>query len=255
MIGFQARRRRQNQIRMTSRLVQVDIQRHKEIELRKCLIELRAVRRREHRVPGIGNQRPNLPLARRQHFFGHYCNRQLALELGQLPHTRMPPRKLADRSVATDQRDGRRRKHLPARPIKISRDEIQGIDQSLTKPAMRLRGNTHASVNDSLIRISKAVGQLPNGIRVDLRFALGDTWSDVCNGGCQRINIFGVTFVAIQTSPLLSKYDLQHRSQKKHVATGPDEMMLIDKSCSLRLARVKQHDLAASLPNLSLIHI
>ncbi len=149
VVALQPRCRRQDEVRVTGGLVEVRIDRDHEIEPGQRLLELAAVRRREHRVAGGGDERTDPPLAGRQDLLGERRHRELAAELRQPAHARAALAERAgrtERPAQTDDVEGGPREHRAADPVEVACQDVQQLDQPLAQRAELLRRDAHAAV-------------------------------------------------------------------------------------------------------------
>ena len=108
------------------------------------------VRRRDARVAGHRDQRPDLALARRLDLVGQRGDRQLAERLGQPAHARRPA---ADREAAprlagrVGLARGGEREHRAALAVEVAGQHVEDVDQPARERAERLRRRADAAVD------------------------------------------------------------------------------------------------------------
>ena len=80
MRRLESSRGRQNDVRMAGGFVDVNVYRHKKLEVFECTLELLTVRRGQHRIARICDERLDLPLSWGQHFGCHRRHRIFAVK-------------------------------------------------------------------------------------------------------------------------------------------------------------------------------
>src|ERR1044072_4195257 len=146
--ALERRCRRQNNMCVPGRLVNIEINRDHELEAAERPIQLTAIRRRQDGIAGGSNQSLYLPRTFSQNFLRERCHRQLSGKFRELAHATVP----ATKTTARRQRFRRRywikrgkREHGPAWAILISGYCIQDINQPLKNAAELLCAHTDSS--------------------------------------------------------------------------------------------------------------
>ena len=128
----QRRGRRQQDVRVACRLVEIAVDRDDVLERGERAIEAPPVRRRQHRIAGDGDERAHAPAAVQFDFVGERGDRQVAAELRQLTGAAAPPIVGAAHAEPRQDRhdiDGRRRQHHAADLVEMTGDEIERLHQ------------------------------------------------------------------------------------------------------------------------------
>src|SRR5689334_21050213 len=149
MVAFEWRGRRQDDVCVSRRFIDVWIYRDHELECVERTIECPPVRRREHRIAGESYERFHLTWTRRENLFSKSRNREFAAKLRQLAHAAVPARITAARRQRLRRSHGikrRQRKHRATRAIEVSGNDVQHIDQPLTHATKLLRADADAAV-------------------------------------------------------------------------------------------------------------
>ena len=246
MVGLKAAWRRQDQVGVAGGFVDVNVMGHKKVELLQCLLKLNTIRRGQNGIAGAGDERPDLAFTGRQDFFGQNRNRQVAFEFRQTADSRFPACKFVFGSRFPDQFDRRVGKHLSARSIEVSRNQIDGVNDPMTKPAMWLRGDAHSPIDNGSFGCRKFSGKICNRRRVDacdFRNVVGSKFRD---GVFQLFNTFCKAVQSVRNYRTLLKQRVQNRGQQKHVSSGANEMVFGCQLGRLRATGVDQDDFAAS---------
>ena len=115
-------------------------------------VEPRPVRRRQDRVAGQRQQRPDLPVARRLDLLAQRGDRQLAGELRQpadaaAPQVVVPA---ADQPGA-DRVDGRRGEHRAADAVEVAGQQVEQLDRPLADGAERVRRDPDPAVGHGAV--------------------------------------------------------------------------------------------------------
>ena len=165
---FQRRGCGQDHIRMARGLVQVDVQAEHEVQPVERLGQARAVGRREHRVGGHGNQRLDLPLARRLYFLRQAGDGQLPHDFRRAPYTAAvaPGGHATPRAGLARRVGGKRRslgKHRAARCIHVAGECVDYIHQPSGKAAELLGAGADARIDAGALGCGQGACQFADG--------------------------------------------------------------------------------------------
>jgi hypothetical protein len=230
---------------MAARLVEVAVHADDEVEGFEGALEPRPVRRREHRVPGQGHERVNLPRTRREQLVGEGGDRKLPRELRQPAHAALPPAQPERRHHAARHRIERRgREHGAARAVEVAGDEVHELDQPVTRHAVRLDRGSHAAV-DGGARGRRQLpgepldrgGREPRRVRHPPRRKGADRLRHDLEPVGERRQ------PTRRGEPLLEEH-VQDRREQQRIRARPDEQVLVGEPRGLGPARV--HDRESS---------
>ena len=113
---------------MAARLGDVDVEADHEVEARQRALDPGAVGSRDHRVAGVSDQRPDLPLAGRVDLLGEDADRELARERRLARDARAVAAEAAaaaERGRRRQRVDRRRREHDAAGAVEIAGDDVE----------------------------------------------------------------------------------------------------------------------------------
>ena len=182
---FEARSGWQNVVGVARSFVEVNINRHHEIEAGQGRFQLRAVGRREHGVAAARDQGPQLARAGREHFLGQTSYRQLTHELRSLAHAAaVPVILIVEAGLAQNIQRGRG-KHVAARLVQMAGQQVQGIYQPQAQPAKLLHRHPYPAVNHGPLGGGQFPRQRSNHLSVKARNGAGQRWRELRHGHTQ----------------------------------------------------------------------
>ena len=164
MAALEVRRWRQDHVGVPRRLVDIDVDGHHELELLEGLVQLLAVRSREHRIARDGDHRTDLAFALGEDLLCHHRRRILAERLGKLAHARVPSadtEALATTLLPARRRIARSRKweHHAAGRIEISGHDIDHVHEPRRRRAEAHRAGADAAVHACRLCVQQFIRQ------------------------------------------------------------------------------------------------
>ena len=235
-------------MRVPRGLVQVEIDRHHEVEPAERPLEPRAVRSREHRVAGEADEAAHLTRAGRLHLLGHRHRGQRAEKFRQPAHPRAPASVVVADQAPPERRDvgGRLRKHDAAFTIEVAADEVERFDQPVGDRAELVLTGADAAVDGGARRRSELVGQPTDDLGREAdrgRHALrreprGDRRQLLAPG---RDLVDGA-----RVDEAVGVQHVQEREQERRVAAGPHEVVLVAPRRGLAPPGIDEHQPAAA---------
>ncbi len=247
VVALEAEAGGQDEMRVPGGLVPVEIDRDHQLEPGQRTFEPRAVRRREHRIAGEGDERADAAFALRLHLFGKGGHRQLAAELGQAANAALPRAEVAAIAHAGGEGHevgGGRGEHEAAFAVEVAGHRVERDAEPGAKPAELLRADADAAVRHRGGRGSKGAGQVAQRLRRDagaLRHALG---RKARRRLPQLREAQGAGHRAVE---LLREDDLEEREQEEGIGSGPDAQVLVRGRRRLRAPGVHHHQPASAL--------
>ena len=137
---------------------------------------------------------------------------------------------------------------MSAGSIKVSRDQIDAVNNPMTKSTVRLCGNSHSPVGDGAFGGRKFSGDVfdrrginPGDLGNVLRSEFGDgvfELIDALGKAAQATKVYSTVFVF--------KKAIQNRCQQEHVGAGADEVVVGREFRRFGATRVDQDDFAAA---------
>lgn len=245
VLDLQPGGRGQDDVGVAGGLVDVDVDRDTGVQSGEALVELATVGRRQDRVPGHRDHAPDLALAGRQHLLAQHRDRQLATELRQSAHARVPPRRSTGppRQHGVDRRCG---EHRPAGAIEVAGQHVQHQQEPGRHGAERLGGGPDAAVGDRRVgrgegpsHASDLIDLPPDPVRDPFRGPVGDQVRD-------RVEAIGERRQAAKVDQVLVHQHVHHRQQQQDVVRRPDRVVFVGPLGRCGAPRVDHHHPAAS---------
>ena len=238
---------REDHVGVAGRLVEVRVDGHHEVERRQRPVEPPAVRRRQHRVAGDGDDGAHLPVARRVDLLGQRRGRELADDLGRAPHAARAPSRREPAAGARRTPPGvrRQREHRATGPVEVPGEDVDDIDQPTRQRAELDGAGADAAVHRRGRRLSQLVGQAADAVGGDAGARRDGIRREV---GCESRHVVDTDHVIGQPAEVDEPVGEQHvhdRGQQEHVGARPDRDVLVGHRGGLAPARV-DHDEAAA---------
>jgi hypothetical protein len=232
VVVLEGRRRWQDDVGMTGRFIEVEIDRHHEFKTLESALELNTVRGRQDRVARDRDQGPDSSLALGQDLFRQGRNRQLAAVGRKAPHpTGVLPK--MTRAGVGNQVNSRPGEHGAAGSIEVFGNDVEYVHQPLAEPTERLCRHTEPSITDRGRSSGESSSEVTNRLEVDARRR--------CNlfgreGGYQLAHRLDRVAELGRRPKCLEPFtenDLQHRHQEQRVAPRSDEEVFVCHLCGL----------------------
>ena len=139
----------------------------------------------------------------------------------------MPAREALLVFAPGDEVYGRFGKQGATHPIEVTREDVQYIDQPLTKSAVYLSRHPNPAITDCAFRCRKIESQLPNRLRWDTRNS-GHSFRGIrCTDLLDIGDTIGKVGELLQVYLLLCKQNLNHGQQQQYIGIGFDEVVYI----------------------------
>ena len=232
-------------------LVDIEVDRHEELESCDRAIEPRAVGRGEHRVAAMRHERAHLPRSWRLDLLGECRHRQLASELGQPAHAALPPtetRCLRRPLVGMQKIDRGPREHRAPLGIEPTAHEVERIDQPGRHTAELLHRHAHTPVGHGARRGGKVARECAHhvGIHADRRgHALR---REPCRELAQLRDAISERLKSPRLREPFGEHHLQQRQQQQRITARPDEVMRVGQRGRFGTSRIDHHNASAARP-------
>ena len=218
VVALEGRRRRQDHVGVPRRLVDVDVDRHHEVQPAQRLVEPRPVRRGEHRVAGHGEERADLSVARASRSPRAAPTTGSSPPISGRPRTRDAPRVEvpAPDQAGADDVDRRRGEHHAARPVEVAGEEVEAVDGPLAHGAERLRGDADPAVDDAAVGRRELAGETAHDVGRHAAHRLGALGGEVGDRRQDRVQPVDVRpGRAARSSASSVDEHVQHREQHR----------------------------------------
>ncbi len=247
VVPLQGGRRRQDDIGVPGRLVDVDVHCGHEVQAAQRPVEGRAVRGRQHRVAGDGQHRPDLPRAGCLDLLAQRRDGQLTRRLGEATDAGAPQVEVtaADQPGA-DRVDGGVGEHRPAHPVQVAGEDVEAVDRPHAHRAEGVRGHPDPAVHRGPVRAGELAGDPPDLGGGHAAVLLGELRGVRRDGRLDDVETVDV-HRRFRPQALLQD-DVQHRQQHERVRAGPHEVVLVGDLRGLGAPRVEHHHPASPRP-------
>ncbi len=239
--------RRENHVGMARGLVDVDVDRHLELEPLERGLDAAAVRQREHRVAGVRDEGPHLPGAWCLDLLGEARGRQVAERLGKPAHAASPAGVPVHPPGVREHRgiDGRRREHRAAGPAESSRDDVEQVAGPRRQRAEAVVADADARVGDRPRRGEELACDPLDHREFDARVVgrRGRVEPTEARGDFVPV---AQAIADVRRQARRVHHEFDEREQERGVAAGPDRHELVGVARGLGAARVDDDDLAAA---------
>ncbi len=240
---------REDDVRVPSGLIYIEVDRHEELEARDRAVEPRAVGRGEYRVSRVRHECAHLSLARRFDLIGERCHRQLTREFRETANAALPARESsapAVRAASLEEIDGGAREHRAAGLVEMAGDRVQHVDEPAREPAELLRGDAHAPVRHG----PRSAGEVP-GQCADCpsRNAGGrcDTLGGETGGELPHVHdSIRETGETLQLLEAIGEDHVQEPQQQQRVGARTDEVVFACDIRGLGAPRIDDHHATAA---------
>ena len=240
---------RQDHVGVARRLVDVDVDRHHELELLERRADSLPVGCREDGVAGQRDHGADLARARGLDLVRQHGRREIAERLRQPAHPALPAVMAVEAAHARDAADVERgrREHRSAFSTEPSGGDVQQVGGVRRRRRVAADADADARVAHGRARVGELERQALDGLGRHAgergnarRRERGQAPLDLGPSAGPRLQEPPVDAAALDQ-------DANHRQQKRRIAARPDRDVLVRLLRGLRAARVDHHDLATAL--------
>ena len=245
VVVLERRGRRQDQVRVPRRLVQVGIDRDHVLEAGQGAVETAAVGGRQHGVAGGRHERADLAGARRLDLLRQHGHRVLPAELGQAAHAaaalvEVPA--LPDAGGERDEVDRGPREHRATRTVEVAGDDVQHVQQPRREAAELLHRDADAAVRDRGLARGEVARDLPDDGGRDAGGALDALGRERCDERAHVVEPVGERGQRTRPHQPLGEQHVQQRQQEQRVRARADGHVQVRERRRLRPPRIDDHE-------------
>ena len=245
VVALEHRGRRQDDVGVPGRLVEVDVDRRHEVQRIERLGQAPAVGGREHRVPGNGEHGPDLALTRCLDLLAEHRDGQLSGVLRQAADP-APPHVVVTRAdePPADRVDRWLGEQDPAFPVEVARQQVQALDRPLADRPEPVRGDAEPAVRRTPVGRGELARQPADDLGRQAAGRLRTLGGELRDRGRHPLHVVDVRRSRGET---LGEQHLEHRQEHDRVAAGAHEVVLGGDLGGLGAPGVEDHHPAAAL--------
>ncbi len=249
---LQRREAGQDHVGVARGLVQAVVQADHGVELGKRGVEAVALRRREHRVAGDGDEPLELALAGRRDLLGQARDRHLPQHLGRAAHAALPAverEALGElRRAQAGERPGQGLgEHGPALAVEVAGERVHHVDQPGGQRAELLVAGADAAVDGGPLRRGQLARQPADGLgrnRAEPGHRFG---CELAGELAQLVDARDAALQVAERDETLVEENLHPRHQQRGVGAGPDRDPLVGALGGAGAAGIDDHHLSPAL--------